>query len=88
MAKSRKKPSVWGVRWGDDVLYVPPPKPRKRKTPAQKLDAIVLRALREYGRHCRECGRNGWMPFQPDTALEYKHAQRGIHRVLREVARG
>ncbi len=63
-------------------------KPRKRKTPAERLDGIVLRALREYGRHCRECGRNGWMPFQPETALEYGHAQRGILRVLREVARG
>lgn len=63
-------------------------KPRKRKTPAQKLDAIVLRALAEYGRHCQTCGLMGWMVLQARTSQEYGHAQRAIRRVLREVARG
>lgn len=63
-------------------------KPRKRKTPAERLDAIVLRALREYGRHCQTCGQMGWLVFQARTSQEYGHAQRGIRRVLREVARG
>ena len=62
-------------------------KPR-RKTPAQKLNAIVLRALREYGRHCLACGQHGWMPFQARASQEYGYAQRAIRRVLREVARG
>ena len=41
MAK-RKNPSVWDVRWGDDVLYVPPP---KRKL-AQRVEAMLNRAKR------------------------------------------
>lgn len=66
-------------------------KPRERKTPAERLDAIVLRALAEYGKHCRECGWHGWLPVQPQNWLEYEHAQRAIRRVLRvlrEVGRG
>lgn len=60
-------------------------KPRKR-TPAQRLDAVVLRAMRLYGEHLDTCQRHGWGGMQAQAHISYRAAQKAIRRVLREVA--
>lgn len=60
-------------------------KPRKRKTTAEKLDSIVLRALAGYGEHCLLCGQKGWLPMSAHPTRWTCDAARSIRRVLREA---
>lgn len=66
------------------------PEKRKKRTPAQRVEAVLARAMHDYADYCEEeraLGGSYWVVFPRDHAA-FLHARRSILRLLREVARG